>query len=771
MRYGYAMLKRSFPRRLSLPTILIVPFVVQVVAAVSLVGYLSFLNGQRAVNNLATQLRQELAIRVKKELTTYLQTPEQFNQINAIAFREGQVDFDQGRALPLFFQQLKISNHIYGLYCGSNQGEMFGSFRDKQQEFGTSLASAATNQELYLFKVDSQGQRGSFTRSAGKYDPRQRPWYTTAVSVSRPTWGEVYFDFDTKLPALTASQPVYSSTKELVGVCGVDLLLSEQFQQFLADLQIGKTGIAFIMTRKGELVASSTKTPIMTGKDKDAKLISAQDSKSPLIQATAAYLQAQAGGLGAIDQLRQLNFPFQEEQQLLAVMPFTNSGGLDWVIVVVIPEQDFMGEINANKRTTILLCLLALMVAIALGIFTTRSIVGLILQLRDASHAIAQGDLNQTVEISGITELEDLSQVFNQMAGQLKTSFDNKELLVQTRTQELSRTLENLQATQQELVQSEKMAALGQLVAGIAHEINTPLGAIRASITNITSGLETSLTQLPQLFQKLSLPQQKEFIHLLTTACQIHPYLSTRELRKLKRSVMQELEMEGMEDTEALADSLVEMGITENLTDFLPLLRSEHSTLVLETANQLSSQFRNSDNINVAVDRAAKIIYALKSYARQDTSGEKVKAKITENIDIVLTLYHNQLKQKIDLIQNYQPVPEIFCYPEELSQVWTNLIHNAIQAMNYKGTLQINVFQQPQSQAQFVVVQVIDSGAGIPLEIQQRIFEPFFTTKPTGEGSGLGLDIVSKIIKKHGGAIEVTSQPGQTTFTVFLPVG
>lgn len=757
---------RSLPRRLSLPTILIVPFVVQVVTAVSLVGYLSFVNGQRAVNNLAIQLRQELAIRIKNELTTYLQTPEQFNQINAIALRERQLDFDQGRALPLLFQQLKMSNYIYGLYCGSSQGEMFGAFRANQQEFGTSLASPATNQELHLFSIDNQGQRGGFTRSAGKYDPRQRPWYKTAISLNRPTWGEVYFDFDTKLPALTASQPVYNFTGQLAGVCGVDLLLSEQFQKFLADLQIGKTGIAFIMTRKGELVASSTKTSITTGEGKETKLVQAQNSQDPLIKATAKYLQAQTGGLGAIAQLQQLNFRFEEQQELLAVMPFTNSGGLDWVIVVVVPEQDFMAEINANNQTTVLLCILALIVSIALGIITTKWIVGLILKLRDASQAIAQGNLDQSVAISGVTELEDLSHVFNDMAGQLKTSFENKELLVQVRTQELSQTLENLQATQKELVQSEKMAALGQLVAGIAHEINTPLGAIRASISNISSGLETSLTQLPQLFQQLSSLQQTEFIAFLTAACQTHPYLSTREARKLKRSLVEELDSQSMENTEILADNLVQMGVTQNLSAFLPLLRSDQGSLVLAIVNQLSSQVRNSDNIKVAVDRAAKIVYALKSYARQDISGEKVPVNITDNIDIILTLYHNQIKQNIDLIQNYQPVPEIFGYPEELSQVWTNLIHNALQAMNYKGTLQIKVFQQENS----VVVQISDSGTGIPLEIQQKIFEPFFTTKPAGEGSGLGLDIVSKIIKKHGGAIEVASEPGQTTFSVFLPI-
>jgi two-component system NtrC family sensor kinase len=108
----------------------------------------------------------------------------------------------------------------------------------------------------------------------------------------------------------------------------------------------------------------------------------------------------------------------------------------------------------------------------------------------------------------------------------------------------------------------------------------------------------------------------------------------------------------------------------------------------------------------------------------------------------------------------------VFCYPDELNQVWTNLIHNALQAMDYKGILTINATQQDTK----VIITITDTGKGIPREIQDKIFEPFFTTKPTGEGSGLGLDIVQKIIEKHEGEIEVESMPGKTTFTVSLPI-
>lgn len=135
-------------------------------------------------------------------------------------------------------------------------------------------------------------------------------------------------------------------------------------------------------------------------------------------------------------------------------------------------------------------------------------------------------------------------------------------------------------------------------------------------------------------------------------------------------------------------------------------------------------------------------------------------------IDIVLTLYHNQLKQGIEVIKHYQDIPAILCYPEQLHQVWMNLIHNAIQVMNNKGRLELALFQEKKQ----VLVQITDSVCGIYPEIKDKIVVPFFTTKLAGEGSGLGLDIVSKLMDKHQGKIDVESQPRQTTFSVWLPV-
>lgn len=323
-----------------------------------------------------------------------------------------------------------------------------------------------------------------------------------------------------------------------------------------------------------------------------------------------------------------------------------------------------------------------------------------------------------------------------------------------------------LQTAQDELIQAEKMAALGQLVAGVAHEINTPLGAIRSSAGNMTKYLEQTLAQLPALLQTLDLEQTQEFVDLLQRAMHSTPLTSAKAERQLRRSLGNELMGKGVAKGEAIAELLVLMGVYTNIDTLIPLLQSVHADQVITMAYKLSGLARSTQTINTATQRASKVVFALKSYAHQDHSGEKIPVQLTDGIETVLTLYHNQLKRGIEIVQNYQPLPPVWCYPDELNQVWTNLIHNAIQAMQQQGTLTIST----QGFADHVHIQFTDTGIGIPIEIQHRIFEPFFTTKATGEGSGLGLNIVQKIIDKHEGHIQLTSEPGSTTFTISLPI-
>lgn len=329
-----------------------------------------------------------------------------------------------------------------------------------------------------------------------------------------------------------------------------------------------------------------------------------------------------------------------------------------------------------------------------------------------------------------------------------------------------TRALEELRETQVHLIQSEKMAALGKLIANVAHEINTPIGAVKSSGKNIADALTHCLNNLPPLYQKLDADEEKLFLDLLTPTAAPGGPLGTREERAIVRRLISKLEDIGISDARQKAGVLVQLRAQDKIDRVLPLLGHEQADFILDTAHSVAFIISNTANINMAVERVSKIVFALKSFSRFDMAEEFVEADIKEGVETVLTLYHHQIKQDIELVCEYEDIPPLKCLADELKQVWTNLIHNALQAMSNKGTLTVGIRKENGC----AVVSVADSGCGVAEDIRERIFEPFFTTKPVGEGSGLGLSIVSKIVKKHGGRIEVESLAGRgSTFRVCLP--
>lgn len=414
-----------------------------------------------------------------------------------------------------------------------------------------------------------------------------------------------------------------------------------------------------------------------------------------------------------------------------------------------------MSEIFATvQKTTYLTYISSIIVAtlsLIIAFLLARSITKPIMSLVEAVQSTKKGKLLADLDPSLLNSHNE--------TGVLANAF-------QARGMELEKYLDQLQQAQQQLLVTEKMAVLGNLVAGVAHEVNTPLGAINASISNIQTSLNGALMQFPLIMKEFSSETITELFDLIKYMRESKEILSSREERAVKKEIINQLTQENIESPDVVADTLVDIGIYKNIDQFLPLLRTKDATKILLLPSFFSSLFRNSNNIAESVQRASRIIFALRNYAHFEISGGLVKENIKDSIETVLTLYTGRLKQGIEIVKNYSEIPAIPCYLDELNQLWSNLVQNAVDAMPNKGTLTVDLFRQDP----YVVVKITDTGGGISPEIQNRIFEPFFTTKSRGQGSGIGLSIVKKIVDKHNGKIEVESIPGKTTFAIYLPI-
>ncbi|MEG3859018.1 ATP-binding protein [Microcoleus sp. herbarium12] len=473
--FSVKCLVAKFSGKATLQTVLIVPFVLQVFAAVGIVGYLSFRNSQRAVNDLAGQLMGEVSNRIQQNLKTYVETPHQINQSKLDSVKLGFVSMKDLSAWEKYlWRQVQLYPYINFTSVGNQDGEYRTGEKMSDGTLLINTSGPSTGFNFYSFTTNNRGDRASVAATVKNFDIRQHPSYTYAALEAKPTWSSVYVSFLEPTLILSALQPVYDSEKQLEGVLIAALRL-DRIGFFLNSLNIGKSGQAFIIQKNGMLLATSSKELPFRSRHDKKELFNVTESTDTVTQATAKYLATQFNTFHSIQDSQQLSFEINGKPQFVKVLPFKDGKSLDWLIVVVVPEADFMEQIHANNRTTALLCVGALGMATVLGILTSRWIIKPILKLKDAAIALSEGQFDRTVKLDRSDELGVLATAFNSMAAQLQASFTALE----TKNTELQR-LDKLK---------------DEFLANTSHELRTPLNGIIGIAESLIDGATGQLLE------------------------------------------------------------------------------------------------------------------------------------------------------------------------------------------------------------------------------------------------------------------------------------
>ena len=365
--------------------------------------------------------------------------------------------------------------------------------------------------------------------------------------------------------------------------------------------------------------------------------------------------------------------------------------------------------------------------------------------------------------------VDDRSRTHAELAvtqAELKRTNAELEQRIATRTQELERA-------HYQLVFAEKMAALGQLTAGIAHELNTPLGAIVSADRVLVATLIDRLPTIAHTYADLDARELHAFEVLVRAGFAQPPQAAEMVTRGARKAALRRLEGSEVAGAEWVAEIMVEYEVGDEVMAMVREARPGVLEAALRAAGELCAMKRSADVISLAAEKAAATVATLRDYTRHDPAEQHELLDIGAEIDTVLALFHNRLKRTVTVERCYAQGAMVRGSREALSQVWVNLIHNALQAIEFQGFLRIETRVEHRRPVDVVVVAVEDDGPGVPESIAARIFEPFFTTKKTGEGMGLGLDICRKVIERHGGTIAFTCGANQgrgTRFEVVLPL-
>ena len=506
------------PKKISLHVVLAVQFVAQVVGVVSLVGYLSYQSGQHTVEQLADELIIEMSRHTERHLDDYLGRAQKINHANLAAFEAGILDLNDYATLgKYFYRQVRLFDFAY-VNFGGEDGSFIGAGYGIDHNLELAEIPRANSDAIQVFSVDEQGNRLELLETTPNSQTNNAPWYSDAVAAGRSLWSAVYTwgDLPNRI-SISASTPVYDDQQKLLGILGVDVGLN-QLSQFLRQMKGQHPGsVVFIVERSGLLIASSeneSSAPIINGK---ATRLNALDSQNPLIHTILQELMHRYGSLQAIAE-PQLLHPDLAQASFAGISPYIDEYGLDWLIITVVPESEFLNAIQTNFRRTAGLCGLALFGAISSGIWTSRRITRSLSQLTQATQAFAKGRLVQPFKATCIREVATLSDAFQGMAKSLRQAEQLRQNYERDLERKVAEQTAALRKTTAQLRAAQRIAQVGSWELDVA----TRKVTWSQELIRIVGGSSCCPEQFPSSILEITHPGDKEALRQAVEAAIAH---------------------------------------------------------------------------------------------------------------------------------------------------------------------------------------------------------------------------------------------------------
>ncbi|WP_378952334.1 SpoIIE family protein phosphatase [Pelosinus sp. sgz500959] len=445
---------KSIAERFSLQLIFSLPFMVQFLIAVSLIAFVLFRGGQEAVNSVLKEMRQEVLERVHEQLSRHMKEPSRLNRLNADAWEAGLLNLSEPIVRERYFvNHIEAFPDVAMTFVGLSDGTFYGARRKISGEIQIVRNNKETGGDSWYYSISEQGDAQERQEVFKRFDPRTRPWYQTAQLVREPTFSGVYRHFVFLEPTITAAHPIFDAQGKIIGVFGVDYLLS-WLGDMLRGIPVGASGQVFVTDADGFIVATSALKDPFEERNGKIERIRATESTNPILQMAARSLFVDGQNISQEVSL--------DGHSYLIDTRLFQENGINWRIYVVLASEDFLGKMEEAVHRTAVIAILAVIIAFFVTIFMSGWVTRPILRLNAAARELAEGRLQLVSDTERKDELGQLTRSFNNMARQLMDLVTNLEFKVAERTKELAEKTDEAENVRKMLYAELEKAGLEQ---------------------------------------------------------------------------------------------------------------------------------------------------------------------------------------------------------------------------------------------------------------------------------------------------------------------